>query len=430
MGTVVLCSLFAGLITALSANGKHILSTLQKSSRASRGSQHGTLLRRSLLVVEVCFTVVLLVGAGLLLKSFQRMRAVDLGVPIDNVLTMRLSLPDARYKEPVQQVAFLERLIARVRVLPGVRAAGLVSVAPGEGWGGDHLVTVVEHPPLPPGKGLDLMVRGAEPGYFSAVGIPLLRGRIFTTDERLERAKVAVISQSAARTCFPGEDPVGKHLKVNLTDETYAVIGVAGDTRWNPTEPVRPTLYWPIYGNGYTGATIVARAAHNVEALALPIQSVIGEMDRDLPVSDVRTLRESIARSTIDSQFDSILILAFAIIALVLAAAGLYGVLAYLVTQRTGEIGIRIALGAQRDHVLRLMLIDGLRPALVGLALGLAASALVVRQIRSMLYETSPLDAPVFAVVAAILLAVAVLACMMPAWRASRLDPMQALRTE
>jgi ABC-type antimicrobial peptide transport system permease subunit len=157
---------------------------------------------------------------------------------------------------------------------------------------------------------------------------------------------------------------------------------------------------------------------------------VIGNMDRDLPVSGVMTLREAVGRSTIDSEFDSILVLAFAIIALVLAAAGLYGVLAYLVTQRTSEIGIRIALGAQRQQVLRLVLIDGLRPALIGLAVGLAASTAVVRLIRTMLYETRPLDASVFATVAATLIVVAALACLMPAWRASRLDPMQALRTE
>jgi len=167
-----------------------------------------------------------------------------------------------------------------------------------------------------------------------------------------------------------------------------------------------------------------------VNGLAMPVEKIVGQMDPDLPVSEVMTLREAVGKSTIDSQFDSIMVLAFGCIALVLAAAGLYGVLSYLVTERTSEIGIRIALGARRDSVLRLMLIDGLRPALIGLALGLAASAAVVRLIRSMLYETSPLDPGVFAAVTATLLGVATLACMLPAWRASRLDPIQALRTE
>jgi predicted permease len=293
-------------------------------------------------------------------------------------------------------------------------------------------MSVVEHPPLSKGQENDFMVRGADPGYFAAIQIPLVRGRIFSSDERLDRAHVVVISQSGAKEFFPGEDPIGKHLKADDASGggTFDVIGAVGDTRWHILEPMKPTLYYPLYGNDYSAATIVVRSTHNVEALALPVQGVIGELDRDLPVANVITLRESIGKSAVDSQFDSLLVLGFAVIALVLAAAGLYGVLAYLVTQRTGEIGIRIALGAQREQVLRLVLTDGLRPALIGLVIGLAASAAVVRLIRSMLYETKPLDVPVFAAVAAILLLVAVLACLMPAWRASRLDPMRALRTE
>jgi ABC-type antimicrobial peptide transport system permease subunit len=207
-------------------------------------------------------------------------------------------------------------------------------------------------------------------------------------------------------------------------------VGVVGDTRWNVSQPPMPTLYWPIYGNDYSSATIVVRSPRNVEALSLPIQKAVGEMDSDLPVSDVLTLQQIIGKSTIDSAFDSLLVMAFAVIALLLAGAGLYGVLAYLVTQRTNEIGIRIALGAPRDNVLRLILADGLRPALLGLVLGLAASAGLVRQIRSMLYDTKPLDPSVFGFVAAMLFLVAILACLAPAWRASRLNPMEALRTE
>lgn len=428
LAVIALCTLFSGLISALGSAGTRILAVLQESSRAQSAGRSKAVLRRALLVLEVGLTVVLLVGAGLLIKSYQRLRNADLGVPVDNVLTMHISLPEARYKKPEQWVAFFEDLIARVRAVPGVQAAGLVSKAPGEGWGGDTMMKVVEHPETVAAS--DMMIRGAEPGYFAAIGIPLQHGRMFTVDERLERAHVAVISQAAAQSFFPGEDPIGKHLRSTFGEGEAQVVGVVGDTRWYASEPPQPTLYWPIYGNDYSVATIVVRAPRNVDSLAMPIEKIIGQLDPDLPVSDVMTLREAIGKSTIDSQFDSILVLAFAIIGLVLAAAGLYGVLAYLVTQRTSEIGIRIALGARRPSVLRLVMIDGLHPALIGLVLGLAGSAGVVRLIRSMLYETSPLDPAVFLAVAATLLAVAALACMLPAWRASRLDPMQALRTE
>jgi putative ABC transport system permease protein len=383
----------------------------------------------ALLALQVSLTVVLLIGAGLLLKSFQRLRSTDLGVPVDNVLTMFISLPDARYKTEQQDVQFFEDLIARVRALPGVEAAGLASQVPGEGWGGDHLMDVVEHPSAK-GHETDLMVRGADPGYFAAIRMPLLRGRIFTADERLERAHVALISQGAARQIFGSEDPIGKHLKGENGPETYEIIGVVGDTRWHIAVPPQPTLYWPIYGNGYSVARIVVRAQKDVESLAMPVERIIGGMDRDLAVSGVMTLREAVGKSTINSEFDSLLVFAFAVIALILAAAGLYGVVAYLVTQRTGEIGIRMALGAPRAQVLRLMLLDGLRPALLGLVVGLAGSAATGRLIASMLFDTKPLDAGIYAAVAATLLIVAAIACTLPAWRASRIDPMQALRTE
>jgi putative ABC transport system permease protein len=358
------------------------------------------------------------------------LRSADIGVPIDNVLTMHISLPEARYKKPEEWVAFFDELITRVRTVPGVEAAGLVSTAPGEGWGGNRMMSVVEHPPLPKGQGFDILARGADPGYFAAIQIPLLSGRSFTRDERLERAHVVILSRSAAKAMFPGEDPIGKHLHDDSDGGVSEVIGVVGDTRWYVTEPLHPMLYVPVYGNDYSVDTIVVRSSHDVESLATPIEKFIGQMDPDLPVSDVMTIRQATGKSTVDNQFDSILVLAFAVIALVLASTGLYGVLAYLVAQRTGEIGIRIALGAQRDQVLGLMLADGLRPALIGLLLGLVASAATTRFIRAMLYETQPFDLEIFAAVAGLLIASAALACLVPAWRASRLDPMQTLRTE
>jgi putative ABC transport system permease protein len=426
---IVLCALFSGLISVWSINSKSILAPLQDSSRGNSGSHSRAGLRRILLAAEVGLTVVLLVGAGLLLKSYQKLRTTDLGIPIDNVLTMHFSLPEARYSKPGQKAAFMDALIRKVRAVPGVASAALISSAPGQGWNGDFLVSVLEHPPLPKGAGLDLMARAADPGYFAAAGIPILRGRTFASYERLDRAKVVLISQKAAKLCFPNEDPIGKHLRIDFIGQVFEIIGIVGDTRWSISQEMKPTLYMPIFG-GSNNATIFVHSTRNVEALSVPIQRVVSSLDRDLPVSDVQTLEETIGASTLSSAFNSLLVLSFAIIALVLAAAGLYGVLSYLVTQRTSELGVRIALGAQRPQVLRLVLFDGLRPALLGLLAGLIGSAAVAKLMRSMLYGTEPWDPAIFLAVSGILLAVAALACALPAWRASRLNPMQALRVE
>ena len=243
------------------------------------------------------------------------------------------------------------------------------------------------------------MVRGAEPGYFSAIGIPLLRGRVFTSDERLERANVAVISKTAARRSVWGRRPCRKTSHECSGSGTWQIVGVVGDTRWNIAQPPVATLYWPIYGNNYSVATIVFCSPRRGILSAASAEDHQPVRSRS-PRLQRHDAGEAIGKSTINSAFDSILVLAFAAIALLLAAAGLYGVLAYLVTQRTTEIGIRIALGARRKQMLRLMLADGLRPALMGLAVGLAASVGIVRFIRSMLYETEPLDPGVFTAVA------------------------------
>ncbi|HET9743580.1 MAG TPA: ABC transporter permease [Terriglobales bacterium] len=430
LAVIFLCTLFSGLISAHSAGRGNILAGLQEGSRSHSGGRSRAVLRRILLSAEVGLTVVLLVGAGLLLKSFEHLRSSDLGVPVDNVLTLQLRLPGARYKQDEQKIAFFEQLIARVRALPGVSSAGLVSAAPGEGWNGDYLMSIVEHPPLPKGQGLDFMLRGADPGYFSAIGLPILGGRTFNENEREKRANVVLISRGAAQQYFPGEDPIGKHLKTIDESGVWTVIGVVGDVRWNVAQPPNPTLYWPIYGNGYSFCTIVVRSSHDADSMAVPVQKIVAQLDPDLPVSNVMTLREAIGKSTIDSEFNSVLVSAFAIIALVLAAAGLYGVLAYLVAQRLVEFGIRLALGAQRNALLSHLLLDGLKPALLGLLVGLPVSAAVVRLIHSMLYETEPLDPVVFGAVAGLLLLVAIAACLAPAWYASRLDPMRTLRTE
>jgi predicted permease len=427
-----LCGLAAGLIPSLGLRAGQLLEALQQSSRSYSSSRSRAQLRKALLTAEVGLTVVLLLGAGLLLKSYQQLRTRDLGCAVDSVLTLRFGLPDAHYGKPSQKIAFFEQLLTRVRALPGVQAAGLSSALPGEGWGGDSLVTIVEHPPLPKGQGIDLMHRRIDPGYFAALQIPLIRGRFFRSEERLEHADVVIISELTAKQYFPGEDPIGRHLGGNDLGGSYEIVGVVGDTRWMISQPVRPTYYLPLFAGDSGGAGLAVRGSSNVDAesLALPVQKVFAQLDPDLPVADVLTMRQNIGVATLQDQFNSILVLAFAIIALVLAAVGLYGVLSYLVTQRTGELGIRIALGAQRAEVMRLTLADGLAPVAIGLIVGLAGGAATVQLLREMLYGMSPFDWRVFSTVVVVLAVTATSACIIPAWRASQLDPAQALRAE
>jgi len=432
VGVIVLCALFSGLISALNAGDKRILAALHQTSQSHRAGSTRARLRKALLAAEVGLTVVLLVAAVLFLRSYQRLRSTDVGCPTNNILTMRIVLPGARYKTPgAAPAGFFERLLQRVRALPGVEAAGFATVVPGQGWSSDWGFTIVGHPPLPQGKGLDALDRWADPGYFQAMGIPILRGHTFDPGQTFDHADEAVVSQSFAQHFFPREDPIGKHLRIGPMDGwVVTIVGIVSDVRYSQGEPPERTMYFPLFAGKSSNGTLVIRSSRDVEQLALPVQHVIQQMDPDLPVSDVLTMNQMLGKSALDQSFDTTLLTGFAALSLTLAAVGLFGVLSYLVAQRTSEIGIRIALGARRDRVLGLMLADGLRPALLGLVLGLAASTGATRLIRSMLYETRPLDPAVFAAVAAALLLVAVLACLFPAWRASRLDPIRALRNE
>ncbi len=433
-GVIAGCGLLAGLIPSLSFLRAPLLESLQDSSRGASAGHGRVRLRRALLVAEVGLTVVLLTCAGLLLKSYNHLRSTDLGCATQNVMTMRFALPDARYNTAAKAASFYEQLLPRLRSLPGVKAAGVATALPGQGYGGDAQFTLLEHPDFAGGALQSAIVRGIDPGYFSALQIPLLSGRFFEDRERLDEARSVIVSKSFARQYLRDENPLGKHILGkrfrNAPPEGFEIVGVVGDTLWALTEQDTAMMYFPLYSGQWPNASIGVRSDGDVTSLALPIQKVLGELDPDLPVSDVLTMDQSIGRSTMDASFTSSLVLAFALIALILAAVGLYGVLSYIVTQRTGEIGIRIALGAQRSTVLRLILADGLRPAWIGLLLGLAGSGFAVQLIRTMLYGTRALDWVLFAEVGLLLSIVAGVACAIPAWKASRLDPMQALRTD
>jgi putative ABC transport system permease protein len=427
-GLIVVCALFAGVIASWSAKDKQLFALLQDPARGSSAGHARTRLRKSLLSVEVGVTVVLLITSGLLLKSYARLRSSNLGCTTENVLTMRIGLSGARYREPAQKINFYSALLERVRALPGVKGAGFVTVVPGQGYRGDTGFTIVEHPPLPQGVAQFAINRTADPGYFAAMGIPLLREQSFDPSRKLDQANQTVINESFAKQYFPHEDPIGKHLRQD--GRNYEISGIVGDTRYSLAEDPKPIQYYPLYTGFADSGMLVIRAGHDVEQLALPVQRIVQEMDHDLPVSDVLTMDQLLGKSTQDESFIATLLTGFAALSLLLAGVGLFGVLSYIVSQRTSEISIRIALGAQREQILSLVLFDGLRPALLGLSLGLAASVGAAQLIRSGLYGTQPLDPMTFVLGASVLLVFSISACAAPAWRASRLDPVTALRME
>lgn len=256
-----------------------------------------------------------------------------------------------------------------------------------------------------------------------------MQGHTFGDEQTLDEANQVIISAAFARQYFGNEDPIGKHL-ITMMQRSYEIVGVVGDTRYLIQKPPQPMMYFPLYMGMSSRVTLALRSRQDVTSLALPVQRLVQQLDPDLAVANVLTMDQLIGRSALDASFDATLLLGFAVLSLLLAAAGLFGVLSYIVAQRTTEIGIRVALGAQRREVLKLMMLDGLRPAFIGLTLGIAAGVAAGEVIRSMLYGVEPGDPAVFAWVVAVLVVVATGACLAPALRASRLDPMRALRAE
>jgi predicted permease len=377
----------------------------------------------------------LLIGAGLLLKSYARLRSSDLGCVMSNVLTMDFSLPAVRYDFP-PAVHFYQELLGRARHYPGVEAAGLVSTLPGAGYGGDTGFAIQGRPPLPQGKGQLALSRWVDPEYFAAIGIPFHSGHTFDDNQLLVPGSEVIISKGLRQKYFPEEDPIGKTI---LTEggQPYRIVGVVGDTLYSVGEDAQPMMYFPLFAlisksprDFIASTALVVRSGQDVAGFALPVQKIFESLDGDLPVSHILSLDQVIGQQTLDASFNATLLLIFALVSLLLAAVGLFGVISYLAAQRTTEIGVRIALGAQRNQVLTLILRDGMQPALIGLALGLATSAGVTRLIQSVLYKTRPLDPEIFSLVALTLIAVAAAACLIPAWRAAHIDPMTALRSE
>jgi predicted permease len=382
-----------------------------------------------LIIAEVALAIMLLTGAGLLVRSFVRLMSVSPGFVAEGVLAMDLSMPNTKFPSATARAEFVQRLMDRLAVVPGVERLGFAINMPMQGWSNDGAMQVVGRQNQPD-PGYDVRYDGVSGDYFQALGIPLLRGRTLSrTDNSTNARPVVVCNESVVKKVFPGEDPLGKFVRFG-GDTQYEIVGVVADVKQTRLDDDREDrIYVPHVVLGGNGSLIV-RTRVAPASLAEPTRKAILEVDADQPVANVRTLEQDIGRSVAARRHTLSLLGLFAALALGLAALGLYGVLAHAVALRRNEIGIRMALGAQRADVLRLVLRKGLGLTLLGLAIGFAGALALTRVVRSQLYEVGPTDPVTFVTVALLLVLVALLACWLPARRAAKVDPMEALRHE
>ena len=433
-GASVLTGVLFGVAPAVQAARYDLHESLKEGGRGIAGSR--SRLRSSLVVAEVALSLLLLAGAGLLVKSFTRLQAVDPGFDPAGAVTMRISLPGARYKEPARKAEFYAALMERVESLPGVESAGATVSLP---LGGSNYSVgrgfIRDGRPATPEEAANAAYAVVTPGYFRAMRIPLRAGRAFDERDGADSAKVVVVNESFARKAFAGEDPLGKRIHIWRDEKfTREIVGVVGDTRPQSLDAGEaPQMYVPHKQDAsWGGLSVVARARGGAdpESLVPALREEVRALDRELPAYDVKTLGRVVADSTAYRRLTMFLMAGFAAAALLLAGVGLYGVISYSVAQRTHEIGVRLALGAQRGDVLRLVVRQGMLLTLAGLAAGVACAFALTRLMSGLLYEVSATDPAVYALVSLLLAAVAFLASYVPARRATRVDPMEALRYE
>ena len=427
----VLTGWLFGLLPALQLVKPELQAFLKEGARGSGEGSRWNRVRSAFVVVQVALSLVLLVCSGLLIRSFDKLLRVDVGFKTERLLTLEYRLPRTKYKEPAVQWNFHRQVVERLREVPGVQSASLVRGLPFSGNGGTVSIVLPDREPPPKGMEPEVMFNTAMPNYFETIGIPLVKGRVFGNEDQANTPAVVVINQTMARRFWPDQDPLGKQIKLASDDSTPTVIGVVGDAKhyWLEEEQ-KPQMYDAYSQDPGLFATVVIRT--NVEPLGLSesVRQAIWKVDADQPMWKIRTVEFLVNRSTADRKFLMGLMGIFASLALVLTIIGLYGVISYLVNQRTQEIGIRMALGAQMGDIMRMVLRQGMVLVLMGVALGLAASWLVTRLMSRLLYHVSATDPVTFGAISLLLIAVALLACYLPARRATKVDPLTALRYE
>jgi putative ABC transport system permease protein len=425
--TAVVC----GLTPAFEGTRGALADSLKEGLRAVGGGARTRRLRQILVVAEVALAAILLVGAGLMLRSLARVTSVNPGFDTKGILTARVTLHGKQYDEDERALAFFREAVVQARAIPGVREAGFVSFLPFAGSGAATDFTIVGEPQPAPGQEPVTDVRVCDNGYFRLMRIPLLQGRLFEDRELRVKSNVVVVSESFARKYFPKGDAIGKRVVIQMSDAPppTEIVGIVGDVHHESlTTGTRPMAYWPHPQLVYGFMTLVIATDGDPALLAADLERAVHRVDRDQPVSEIRPMEGWIADSLARSRFSSTLLAVFAALALVLAAVGIYGVMSYVVGQRRSEIGIRLALGATEDSVLRMVVGSGARLVAAGVLIGVPAALALSRSLGSLLFETSASDPATVAGVVAALGAVAVAASWIPAWRASRVAPVEALR--
>jgi putative ABC transport system permease protein len=418
-----------GIAPALQSSKPDLNYSLKDAGRGVISSSFSKRMRQSLVIAQVALSVVLLAGAGLLAKSLWMLSDVDPGFSADNLLTFRLSLPANKYQKDEQVNGFYNQISEQLSNLPGVRSAGSVNMLPLSGSNSCDGFTVKEHPPVTPGQEPCAEVRISDPGYFQVMGIPLTRGRLFTSADKSDTKRVTIISEEMARQFFSGEDPLGRHIVYN--EKAWEIIGTVGNVKhFGLDQEIAPEFYLPNTQLFDRGMFVILRTETSPAAMIAAVRNSVWEVDKDLAIMDTRTADELISVSVAKPRFRTLLLVAFAIIALLLASVGLYGVLSYLANQRTHEIGVRVALGASRLQIFRLVIGQGIVMTVAGITIGLAASFALTGFLSSLLFGVTATDPMTFVGVSVLLLIISSLACYLPARQAMKIDPMEALRYE
>ena len=428
----LLVALVFGIVPALSGSRPDLLKVLRESSARNLMSFGLRSMRGWLVVTELALALVLLLGAGLLVKSFWRLSAVDLGFNRDNVLMARLNLPRSVYRTEPQTAAFYEQLLERVKALPGVESTGMISHTPLSGFGVIVFTGIEGQPPPDQEKDAPVGVGSVSSDYFRTLQIPLLSGRVYDERDRSDSPKVALVNQAFARRYFPGGDVLGKRIGFGCEGGLCrTIVGVVGNVKQESiTADVAPEIYLPSSQMPMNSMTLFIRSHGNAGDLARTLRSEVLAIDKNQPVFNVKTLDERVVETIAVSRSLMLLFSGFALLALVLACVGIYGIVSYSVSQRTREIGIRMALGARAADVLRLVLRNGMTLVGAGVAIGVGGALALTRFLTTMLFGVTPTDTSTFVVVSAVLAIVAFVACLVPARRATKVDPLVALRYE